>query len=252
MFADHSKLDGHFEIFWAPLLGAGDTGNALFAATDIVCALLPLFFIVKINRPIRERVVLFLLMAMGLLACACGLIKTFLVKGVLQSRDPIFEGASVGIWSYSEEYIGITAANIPCLKSLLEAVYHKLGGHITNTTNSSAKYSSSSYGLDSFSPPNQNDYTLTSLNQIYKTNIARVCVEDNPASYHASLEESFLTPKRLETSSESQEYMLVKMKGTGMSGYGLALNPLMDGERGLTTRQVTINGKRVDRYDPRR
>lgn len=49
---------------------------------DVVCALLPLFFIVKINRPLREKVNLFILMALGLLACACGLAKTALVKGI--------------------------------------------------------------------------------------------------------------------------------------------------------------------------
>lgn len=72
---------------------------ALFAATDVVCALLPLLFITKINRPLRERVILFLLMALGLLACACGLVKTALVKGILQSSDPIWDGSSVAIWT---------------------------------------------------------------------------------------------------------------------------------------------------------
>jgi hypothetical protein len=81
-----------------------DPFAALFAATDVACALLPLFFIVRINRPVREKVVLFLLMALGLLACACGLVKTALVRGILRSKDPVWDGASVAIWTLVHDH----------------------------------------------------------------------------------------------------------------------------------------------------
>ena len=61
-------------------------------------------------------------MGMGLLACVCGLIKSIYLKKkkILTSSDHVFEGISAEIWGYSEVYIGIIAANILCLKSLLE------------------------------------------------------------------------------------------------------------------------------------
>jgi hypothetical protein len=34
---------------------------------------------------------------------------------------------------YAEEYIGIFAANIPCLRALLQDAFRTLGGHITGT-----------------------------------------------------------------------------------------------------------------------
>ncbi|KAE9985965.1 hypothetical protein BLS_002987 [Venturia inaequalis] len=221
--------------------------SALFAATDVACALLPLLFITKINRPLREKVILFLLMALGLLACACGLVKTVLVRGVLQSTDPIWEGSSVAIWTYSEEYIGIIAANIPCLKSLLEAAFHKLGGHVTNMTKSNSKYSTND--VDSFSPPHYNLSTLTPLDKTYNTYPARI--EDGSAGYHASLRETSRL-RRLERSSDSQENILVEMKAFRENGHGFEFESIGIEERDMATRQVSTNRGRVDRHDPTR
>jgi hypothetical protein len=72
---------------------------AFFAATDIATALLPIVFIRQINKPLREKVVLSLLMAMGLVACGCGLVKPFLLKQVMYSPDPIWDGTTIKIWT---------------------------------------------------------------------------------------------------------------------------------------------------------
>jgi hypothetical protein len=70
-----------------------------FAATDVATALLPLVFIRQINKPMREKVVLSLLMGMGLVACACGLVKPFLLRKVMFSADPIWDGTTIKIWT---------------------------------------------------------------------------------------------------------------------------------------------------------
>lgn len=125
--------------------------SAVFAATDVICALLPIVFIRKINRPLRERCVLALLMALGLVAAACGLMKMILLKGTLNSNDPSYAGVPTQIWAYvspllftqrptanptpmhsfSEVYIGVICANIPCLRALLEKLFSALGGHLS-------------------------------------------------------------------------------------------------------------------------
>ncbi|KAF2399305.1 hypothetical protein EJ06DRAFT_522802 [Trichodelitschia bisporula] len=102
--------------------------SALFGTTDLVCAFLPLFFIRQLNRPLREKIVLALLMALGLLAAACSIVKAVLLKKLLNSADPLWDGEAIGIWTYSEVYIGIIAANIPCLRSLLEKVFTLIAG----------------------------------------------------------------------------------------------------------------------------
>jgi hypothetical protein len=70
---------------------------AVFILTDFACALLPLAFIRKINRPLRERVVLAVLMGLGLFVGACGVAKMVMMKATLFSKDPIFDGTTLGI-----------------------------------------------------------------------------------------------------------------------------------------------------------
>lgn len=246
-----------------------DNFVALFAVTDLACALLPLFFIVKIRRPLREKVVLFLLMAMGLLACACGIVKTALLRGILRSKDPVWEGASVTIWtsvdsphiiiflvgvptnkrynSYAEEYIGITAANIPCIKSLLETAFHKFGGHVTTMTSSNSKFSL--HDQESFPPPDQS--SIAPLSKKYKTYPTRM--EEDPVGYHASLRETSRL-KRLERPAKSEEDVLLKLKREmrESTNHGFEFDFMGDEKREETfvARQVRINGRRVDRHNP--
>jgi hypothetical protein len=73
--------------------------SAVIITTDFACALLPLVFIHKINRPMREKAVLAGLMALGLLASVCGIVKVVGLNKVLDSKDPIFDGADLLVWS---------------------------------------------------------------------------------------------------------------------------------------------------------
>jgi uncharacterized membrane protein YidH (DUF202 family) len=50
--------------------------------------------------PTRERIVLAFLMGLGLIATACGMAKLASVKTIMASNDPIWDGASLGIWGY--------------------------------------------------------------------------------------------------------------------------------------------------------
>jgi len=72
---------------------------ALLGATDVATALLPIVFICQINKPLREKVVLSILMGAGLIACACGLVKPFLLKQVMYSPDPVWDGTTIKIWT---------------------------------------------------------------------------------------------------------------------------------------------------------
>jgi hypothetical protein len=45
------------------------------------------------------------------------------------------------LYSYAEQYLGIIAANIPCLKGLLEKAFRALGGKPSNDNSDRNKYS---------------------------------------------------------------------------------------------------------------
>lgn len=147
---------------------------------------------------------------------------------------------------YSEEYIGITAANILCLEGLLEAALHRLGGHVTNMTSSESK--TSTHDLESFPPSHYNLSTFTPLSKTYKTYPTRM--EDDPIGYHASLRETSRF-KKLERPMDGQEDILVKMKRARESENEFEFEFLGNEKGGFVTRQVSIDDRRDDRYDSR-
>lgn len=96
-------------------------------ATDIIFALLPISFIRKMQRPLREKLVLSALMALGLFAAAASVVKTTLVKHYGSTGDALWDSVDLNIWSTLEVQTGIIAACIPCLKSPFERVLDRLG-----------------------------------------------------------------------------------------------------------------------------
>ncbi|KAF1807906.1 hypothetical protein P152DRAFT_485875 [Eremomyces bilateralis CBS 781.70] len=131
--------------------------TSLFISTDFACALLPIAFVRKIHRPFREKVVICVLMALGLLASACGLVRLTLLKSILTSGDAIYDGANLSIWAYAELYVGMVAACIPCLKAMMEKAFHALGGHLTNAGSKDNTYTQQSRGTDVY---DGRDYNL--------------------------------------------------------------------------------------------
>jgi hypothetical protein len=100
---------------------------AIFVASDVVLSLLPLTFIVRLNRPLRDKIVIVCLMGLGLFASATAIVKMALVKDYLISQDPLWDSVSLGLWGYVEQYVGILAACIPTLKAPFEKLLRKVG-----------------------------------------------------------------------------------------------------------------------------
>jgi hypothetical protein len=143
-------------------------------------------------------------------------------------------------YRYSEEYIGIIAANIPCLKSLLEKAFHELGGRVTNITSSNSK--NSNQDLD--------DYPHRDLNySSYKPYPTRM--EENLVNYHTSLREMSRLGKLQRLG--SQEDILLKMKRDTRDSRVFEFELELGEEKKEKSffREVDINGRRIDRYTPR-
>lgn len=105
-------------------------------ATDIIFSLLPITFIRNINRPLREKIVLACLMGLGLFTCAVCIVKTAKVGAWGGRGDTLFFTVDLNLWFSLEEYTGIIAACIPCLRAPGEKVLRRLGLLSTNGTTS--------------------------------------------------------------------------------------------------------------------
>lgn len=95
--------------------------------TDVIFALVPITFLRKIRRPMREKVLIGVLMGLGLLAAVASSVKVAVSSTFGETGDPGFDGISVGMWSLIEEHIGLIAACIPCLRQPFNKLLHYLG-----------------------------------------------------------------------------------------------------------------------------
>jgi hypothetical protein len=97
--------------------------------TDLLFSLLPITFISRMHQPLRTRIVISFLMALGLLTTAIGAYRIFLTWqfGTNPVQDPTWTNIRVSICCVLEGTVGIIAACIPCLKRPVELVLVKLG-----------------------------------------------------------------------------------------------------------------------------
>lgn len=99
----------------------------MFVLTDVIFATLPIFFISKIRRPTREKIVLCFLMALGLLCAAVVIPKLIVLRDFSSMSDFTYTSAWGMLCNQIEVFIGIIAACIPVLKSFFEKALRKIG-----------------------------------------------------------------------------------------------------------------------------
>ena len=90
--------------------------------TDLIFSAMPITFLRNIQRPLRERIILGLLMGIGLFASSASIAKAVAVQSYGQTSDSLSESISIGLWSCLEEQLALIAACIPTLRSPFQKV----------------------------------------------------------------------------------------------------------------------------------
>jgi Fungal rhodopsin domain len=93
---------------------------------DFILATLPVQLIRNLQRPLREKILISCLMAMGLLATSIAAYKIPLSREV-NNGDPLSATVKLALWNKLEEQLGLIAACLPCLKAQMEDLLHRLG-----------------------------------------------------------------------------------------------------------------------------
>ena len=93
--------------------------------------------------PLREKLVLTIVMGMGLLASAATVARLTLIKGYGVGGDFSWDNSPMAMWAHLECDIGIAAACIPCLKSPFEKVLRRAG--LLSPRDSTAVYRNHKY-----------------------------------------------------------------------------------------------------------
>ncbi|KAN0090318.1 hypothetical protein V8E51_018897, partial [Hyaloscypha variabilis] len=104
----------------------GYMANGIMIVMDFILATMPVQLIRTLPRPLRERVLICCLMAMGLLATGIAAYKIPLSRQV-NNGDPLSATVKLSLWNKLEEQLGLIAACLPCLKAQMEHLLHQLG-----------------------------------------------------------------------------------------------------------------------------
>jgi len=105
--------------------------SGLNISTDIILSLVPLAFIVKLQRPLPEKVLLALLMAVGMMASIASIRKTIIVADFgRKDIDTFAVTCGIFTWTAAEQFIGIIAACLPSFKMPLQHLLATVGINI--------------------------------------------------------------------------------------------------------------------------
>ena len=97
---------------------------------DLMLATMPIKLIRTLSRPLRERVLISLLMTTGLLATAIACVKLDAYHRSVHTwnvPDQLVDNIKPMMYSKMEELLGIIAACLPCLKRPAEELLRRIG-----------------------------------------------------------------------------------------------------------------------------
>ncbi|QDS74931.1 hypothetical protein FKW77_004352 [Venturia effusa] len=96
------------------------TISAFSIVTDAFYTIIPLTDILRLDRSLRERLALCLLMSVGLLATVASIIKTSIVSYAFNEFGETRSLSDLMLCSLLEVFLGIMGACLPCLKQRFE------------------------------------------------------------------------------------------------------------------------------------
>ena len=131
---DPSVLDdGGSCLGTSAIVTASNVGSAVNISTDILLSLAPLSFLWRLRRPLREKLLIGVLMGLGTVAAAASIVKAMLVKDYTAVDDPWERLVRINTWTMLEQILALIVASAPYLKPLLQKTLQKFGVTITDS-----------------------------------------------------------------------------------------------------------------------
>ncbi|KAF1811870.1 hypothetical protein P152DRAFT_35705 [Eremomyces bilateralis CBS 781.70] len=120
-----------------------DEGTRILAATvtnivtDLIVVLMPVGAIWRMNRALREKLILIVLVSLGLVACVASIVRGASMAMALEESDDTWVGGPVFAWIVVECNLAIICISVPALRPLarkyLPATYNNSGSRGTGT-----------------------------------------------------------------------------------------------------------------------
>jgi len=133
--------DGYCVDF-ATMRLVSNIGSAVNITTDVLLSLAPGVFLRNLNRPLRERIFVCILMGLGLFASVSSILKTVIVQkfGRFDIPDDFWaQGIAISTYTVLEQLTGLLAACVPAMKGILQTCLGKVGVSLTATSASGSR-----------------------------------------------------------------------------------------------------------------
>lgn len=113
---------------------ASNAAAGVNICTDILISLAPAAFLWRLRQPVREKVLIGVLMSLGIFASISSIIKMTLIKKFTDRADDIWAVAiSIATYTMLEQLLALTAASAPYLKPILQRTMHRFGVSFLDT-----------------------------------------------------------------------------------------------------------------------
>jgi len=115
-------------------------GSAINITTDVLLSFAPATFLRKLNRPLRERIFVCVLMGMGILASVSSIIKTIEIQNYGKDAEVSWAySVRLCTWTALEQHLSLLAACVPAMKGILQRCLTAMGVNITQTGSRAAR-----------------------------------------------------------------------------------------------------------------
>ncbi|KAF1997025.1 hypothetical protein P154DRAFT_300778 [Amniculicola lignicola CBS 123094] len=145
------------------------------------------------RRPLRDRIVISVLVCLATFAAAANLAATIFTTASYTNQDVLYNSGAISLWRIIEEQVAIIAACIPCLNFLFERSLRRLGflPSIKNNTWPSSTHSSDADG-------DVNAYRLSTLRPTYSAMSFTISAKQGDAQDEAGDDVSLRSVSALE------------------------------------------------------
>ncbi|KAF3491562.1 uncharacterized protein GIQ15_01079 [Arthroderma uncinatum] len=152
------------------------------AVMDVMLFLTPCPTLWKLQLPIRDRIVLIVMMCLGLISCVAGCIKSYyMYQTLVGTYDVTWEGYKVWVWTDLETNLAVICASVPVLRPLAQKYFPGLG---FKSSNARSKYAANRWGNSGNSGPNHSGgiYKQQTIHQTVKSRQTTDDDEDDSGS----------------------------------------------------------------------
>lgn len=125
-------VDGHC-IDFVPAFFAPAVINMI---TDFTIFALPLPAIRQLQLPLRQKIILALILCLGLFTCIISIVRLSTLDAAATSSDTTWDNTGAALWSYLELTVAIVAACLPTLRPFVTRFFPKLMASSTSGQNS--------------------------------------------------------------------------------------------------------------------